>query len=370
MSWYDYRENWIFCCKFPRLVPLWNRIINHLWHLLWYRNGTTLGCLLTTTETEAAQIKVVISCPVRSSRWCHFLYVAAQFERLVLLLVQCNWSVYWLTDVDVVLLIQKIWIFDFKFTFSGTVVDTKICHPTEFDFYLCSHAGIQAKFHFMWLLHFFASGSSFNFYFVIVVLTCFHYNIMYIYWSSNSHYMMQILLMTLQGTSRPAHYHVLWDENKFTPDGIQSLTNNLCYTYARCTRSVSVGKLILLDILLIVMLESSVKRTRQQLVWIRNNFLLYSWAGWTSNAEIFRDDSLSSKFPCFNSLCDFSSYFMQYLQLITRTWLHSEHGSTWNPSSNKRTARRALSAGIRWRDYWGPSLEWSHCRPWRRMWRE
>ncbi|KAH0469624.1 hypothetical protein IEQ34_001182 [Dendrobium chrysotoxum] len=26
----------------------------------------------------------------------------------------------------------------------GTVVDSKICHPTEFDFYLCSHAGIQA----------------------------------------------------------------------------------------------------------------------------------------------------------------------------------------------------------------------------------
>eukprot|EP00268_Persea_americana_P054733 TRINITY_DN629_c0_g1_i2.p1 TRINITY_DN629_c0_g1~~TRINITY_DN629_c0_g1_i2.p1 ORF type:complete len:1112 (-),score=207.79 TRINITY_DN629_c0_g1_i2:475-3810(-) len=67
----------------------------------------------------------------------------------------------------------------------GTVVDTKICHPTEFDFYLCSHAGIQ-------------------------------------------------------GTSRPAHYHVLWDENKFTADGLQSLTNNLCYTYARCTRSVSI----------------------------------------------------------------------------------------------------------------------------------
>ncbi|GLJ44154.1 hypothetical protein SUGI_0921230 [Cryptomeria japonica] len=67
----------------------------------------------------------------------------------------------------------------------GTVVDTKICHPNEFDFYLCSHAGIQ-------------------------------------------------------GTSRPAHYHVLWDENNFTADGMQSLTNNLCYTYARCTRSVSI----------------------------------------------------------------------------------------------------------------------------------
>ncbi|KAK1259791.1 Protein argonaute PNH1 [Acorus gramineus] len=67
----------------------------------------------------------------------------------------------------------------------GTVVDNKICHPSEFDFYLCSHAGIQ-------------------------------------------------------GTSRPAHYHVLWDENNFTADEMQSLTNNLCYTYARCTRSVSV----------------------------------------------------------------------------------------------------------------------------------
>ncbi|KAJ7976861.1 Argonaute family protein [Quillaja saponaria] len=67
----------------------------------------------------------------------------------------------------------------------GTVVDTKICHPIEYDFFLCSHAGIQ-------------------------------------------------------GTSRPAHYHVLYDENRFPPDALQTLTNNLCYTYARCTRSVSI----------------------------------------------------------------------------------------------------------------------------------
>ncbi|KAK1648551.1 hypothetical protein QYE76_066356 [Lolium multiflorum] len=70
-------------------------------------------------------------------------------------------------------------------TTRGTVVDSKICHPTEFDFFLCSHAGIK-------------------------------------------------------GTSRPAHYHVLWDENNFSADALQSLTNNLCYTYARCTRSVSI----------------------------------------------------------------------------------------------------------------------------------
>ena len=41
---------------------------------------------------------------------------------------------------------------------AGTTVDVAICHPTEYDFYLCSHAGIQ-------------------------------------------------------GTSRPSHYHVLWDDN-------------------------------------------------------------------------------------------------------------------------------------------------------------
>jgi len=29
---------------------------------------------------------------------------------------------------------------------SGTVVDSKICHPTEFDFYLCSLAGIRVNF--------------------------------------------------------------------------------------------------------------------------------------------------------------------------------------------------------------------------------
>ena len=78
----------------------------------------------------------------------------------------------------------------------------------------------------------------------------------------------------LQGTSRPTHYHVLYDENGFSADNLQILTNNLCYTYvmvlltcmfilffsalifisvfffgymicsyARCTRSVSVGML-------------------------------------------------------------------------------------------------------------------------------
>jgi eukaryotic translation initiation factor 2C len=79
-------------------------------------------------------------------------------------------------------------------------VDSKICHPTEFDFYLCSHAGIQVN------LYFFG-------------------------WYSKSWVIIIVLYqIDLQGTSRPAHYHVLWDENNFTADALQSLTNNLCYT--------------------------------------------------------------------------------------------------------------------------------------------
>ncbi|BFZ11365.1 hypothetical protein BsWGS_14404 [Bradybaena similaris] len=68
---------------------------------------------------------------------------------------------------------------------AGTTVDQGITHPTEFDFYLCSHTGIQ-------------------------------------------------------GTSRPSHYHVLWDDNKFNADELQILTYQLCHTYVRCTRSVSI----------------------------------------------------------------------------------------------------------------------------------
>ncbi|XP_050229200.1 protein argonaute 5-like [Mercurialis annua] len=44
----------------------------------------------------------------------------------------------------------------------------------------------------------------------------------------------------VQGTSRPTHYHVLYDENRFTADTLQKLTNDLCYTNVRCTCSVSI----------------------------------------------------------------------------------------------------------------------------------
>ncbi|KAJ8580661.1 argonaute-like protein [Rhizopogon salebrosus TDB-379] len=68
---------------------------------------------------------------------------------------------------------------------AGTVVDQVVAHPTEFDWYLQSHGG-------------------------------------------------------LLGTSRPAHYNVLYDESAFSADGLQSLSFALCHVYARSTRSVSI----------------------------------------------------------------------------------------------------------------------------------
>lgn len=67
----------------------------------------------------------------------------------------------------------------------GTVVDTKIVHPRNYDFYMCAHAGMI-------------------------------------------------------GTSRPAHYHVLVDEIGFSPDDLQNLIHSLSYVYQRSTTAISI----------------------------------------------------------------------------------------------------------------------------------
>ena len=66
----------------------------------------------------------------------------------------------------------------------GTTVDMEITHPTQHDFYLCSHAAIQ-------------------------------------------------------GTSRPCHYHILWDDSDFSADDIHLFTYQLCHMFWRCNRAVS-----------------------------------------------------------------------------------------------------------------------------------
>lgn len=44
----------------------------------------------------------------------------------------------------------------------------------------------------------------------------------------------------LIGTSRPAHYNVIYDDNNFSADAIQNLSFSLAHVYARATRSVSI----------------------------------------------------------------------------------------------------------------------------------
>lgn len=91
---------------------------------------------------------------------------------------------------------------------SGTIIDTQITHPTELDFYLCSHASIQVSNY-----NYFIHNLFFNFYYV------------------NAH--------IFKGTSRPTKYHLIWDDNNLTEDALEQLTFYLCFMFARCTRSVS-----------------------------------------------------------------------------------------------------------------------------------
>ena len=86
---------------------------------------------------------------------------------------------------------------------SGTVVDShQVTNPLTYDFFLCSQHGALVRIIFR----------------------------------------MIFLLFTgiFQGTTRPTHYHVLYDDNKLTPDQVQTLTYALCFTYARCTRAVAI----------------------------------------------------------------------------------------------------------------------------------
>jgi len=66
----------------------------------------------------------------------------------------------------------------------GIVVETGITHPTDYDFFLLTHAGIK-------------------------------------------------------GVSRPCYYRILLDENKIHPDQLQTFIYHSCYLFARCLRSVS-----------------------------------------------------------------------------------------------------------------------------------
>ena len=47
------------------------------------------------------------------------------------------------------------------------------------------------------------------------------------------------LKVYFQGTSRPAHYMLLHDDNNLSGHTLQVMSFFLCHTYARCTRTVA-----------------------------------------------------------------------------------------------------------------------------------
>ncbi|KAF6151925.1 hypothetical protein GIB67_010499 [Kingdonia uniflora] len=67
----------------------------------------------------------------------------------------------------------------------GTIIDNQVCHPRNNDFYMCAHAGMI-------------------------------------------------------GTTRPTHYHVLYDEIHFSPDDLQELVHSLSYVYQRSSTAISI----------------------------------------------------------------------------------------------------------------------------------
>ncbi|KAJ8770392.1 hypothetical protein K2173_015006 [Erythroxylum novogranatense] len=67
----------------------------------------------------------------------------------------------------------------------GTIIDNGVCHPQNNDFYLCAHAGMI-------------------------------------------------------GTTRPTHYHVLYDEIGFSADDLQELVHSLSYVYQKSTSAISI----------------------------------------------------------------------------------------------------------------------------------
>ena len=87
------------------------------------------------------------------------------------------------------------------------VIDNKICHPRKNDFYMCAHAGMIVS-----LIHSFRCMT-----FVVYVSYC------------HTVVSKPYLIFFHSGTTRPTHYHVLWDEVGFSADDLQELVHSLFY---------------------------------------------------------------------------------------------------------------------------------------------
>ena len=47
-----------------------------------------------------------------------------------------------------------------------------------------------------------------------------------------------------KGTSRPSHYHVIRNDSKYKIETLQAITYFMCFTYARCSQSISLPAVV------------------------------------------------------------------------------------------------------------------------------
>ncbi|KAE9420505.1 hypothetical protein Angca_003045, partial [Angiostrongylus cantonensis] len=86
---------------------------------------------------------------------------------------------------------------------SGTVVDNVVVSPILFDFYMASQIGVMVGA----MMHYTRKLRDTNF--------------------------------VLQGTARPSHYTVVFDDWGLSADKIYEMCYRLCFLYARCRTPVS-----------------------------------------------------------------------------------------------------------------------------------
>jgi len=112
------------------------------------------------------------------------------------------------------------------FLCAGTVIDNKICHPRNYDFYMCAHAGMIVSIQ-TFLFNFYFIITTFNV--VLWVWICRRDVQFVVMFLSQLPWTCLIILKQIQGTSRPTHYHVLLDEIGFSADDLQELVHSLSY---------------------------------------------------------------------------------------------------------------------------------------------
>ena len=123
---------WLLSLSVSRLVPLWRKDIYPQSHLWLSRKGITRGFSLRFMEGVIRLTEVETFFQVSG------FGVTVIVNNIADASVSSCWS-------GIILCFACA---------AGTVVDQRICHPTEFDFYLCSHAGIQVTKLVHWHTHF------------------------------------------------------------------------------------------------------------------------------------------------------------------------------------------------------------------------